>query len=182
MSVLCAPREVFYRAFENHRQIASYPGLTPTPFQSGGMDRDRRISRACKDEARGGQQGTPAGPHLGQAGLAPADQARPAVHLGEAGQRLREARSVGMASGGLPVWRHRPADPPRRGLARSAASRRARQHRAPSTSAPFARAEFDGPFGGLRTSGNIRAAIASVTAFGTPTRRSSARVAMPGTS
>jgi len=35
-------REVFYRSFENRRQIASYLGLTPTPFQSGGMDRDRR--------------------------------------------------------------------------------------------------------------------------------------------
>jgi hypothetical protein len=34
---------VFYRSFENRRQIASYLGLTP--FQSGGMDRDRRISR-----------------------------------------------------------------------------------------------------------------------------------------
>jgi transposase len=45
-------REVFYRAFENRRQIASYLGLTPTPFQSGGMDRDRRISRAGNARAR----------------------------------------------------------------------------------------------------------------------------------
>jgi len=45
-------REVFYRAFENRRQIASYHGLTPTPFQSGGMDRDRRISRAGNARAR----------------------------------------------------------------------------------------------------------------------------------
>jgi transposase len=44
-------REVFYRAFDN-RQIASYLGLTPTPFQSGGMDRDRRISRAGNARAR----------------------------------------------------------------------------------------------------------------------------------
>ena len=36
-------REVFYRTFDNRRQIASYLGLAPTPFQSGGMDRDRRI-------------------------------------------------------------------------------------------------------------------------------------------
>lgn len=45
-------REVFYRSFENRRQIASYLGLTPTPFQSGGMDRDRRISRAGNARAR----------------------------------------------------------------------------------------------------------------------------------
>jgi len=45
-------REVFYRPFQNRRQIASYLGLTPTPFQSGGMDRDRRISRAGNARAR----------------------------------------------------------------------------------------------------------------------------------
>ena len=45
-------REVFYRAFDNRRQIANYLGLTPTPFQSGGMDRDRRISRAGNARAR----------------------------------------------------------------------------------------------------------------------------------
>jgi transposase len=39
-------REVFYRTFDNWRQIASYLGLTPTPFQSGGIDRARRINRA----------------------------------------------------------------------------------------------------------------------------------------
>src|SRR5271165_5551072 len=38
-------REVFYRSFDNRRQIASYVGITPMPYQSGGMDRDRRISR-----------------------------------------------------------------------------------------------------------------------------------------
>lgn len=45
-------REVFYRSFENRRQIASYLGLAPTPFQSGGMDRDRRINRAGNSRAR----------------------------------------------------------------------------------------------------------------------------------
>jgi transposase len=44
-------REVFYRSFENRRQIASYLGLTPTPFQSGGMDRDRSISRSGNGRA-----------------------------------------------------------------------------------------------------------------------------------
>jgi len=45
-------REVFYRTFDNRRQIASYLGLSPTPFQSGGMDRDRRINRAGNGRAR----------------------------------------------------------------------------------------------------------------------------------
>ena len=44
-------REVFYRTFDNRRQIASYLGLAPTPFQSGGMDRDRRINRAGNSRA-----------------------------------------------------------------------------------------------------------------------------------
>src|SRR5215831_17713733 len=39
-------REVFYRSFDNRRQIASYVGITPMPYQSGAMDRDRRIGRA----------------------------------------------------------------------------------------------------------------------------------------
>jgi transposase len=45
-------REVFYRSFDNRRQIASYVGITPMPYQSGGMDRDRRIGRAGNPRAR----------------------------------------------------------------------------------------------------------------------------------
>ena len=45
-------REVFYRTFDNRRQIASYLGLAPTPFQSGGIDWDRRINRAGNSRAR----------------------------------------------------------------------------------------------------------------------------------
>jgi transposase len=45
-------REVFYRSFGNRRQLASYVGITPTPYQSGGMDRDRSISRAGNPRAR----------------------------------------------------------------------------------------------------------------------------------
>jgi transposase len=44
--------EVFYRSFDNRRQIASYVGITPMPYQSGGMDRDRSISRAGNPRAR----------------------------------------------------------------------------------------------------------------------------------
>jgi len=36
-------REVFYRSFANRRQLASYVGITPMPYQSGKLDRDRRI-------------------------------------------------------------------------------------------------------------------------------------------
>jgi transposase len=45
-------REVFYRPFSNRRQIASYVGLAPMPFQSGEFDRDRKISRAGNPRAR----------------------------------------------------------------------------------------------------------------------------------
>lgn len=45
-------REVFYRSFDNRRQIASYVGIAPSPFQSGRIDRDRRISRAGNPRAR----------------------------------------------------------------------------------------------------------------------------------
>jgi transposase len=39
-------REVLYRSFGNRRQLASYVGIAPMPYQRGGMDRDRSISRA----------------------------------------------------------------------------------------------------------------------------------------
>jgi transposase len=45
-------REVFYRRFDNRRQIASYVGIAPMPHQSGGLDRDRHIGRAGNPRAR----------------------------------------------------------------------------------------------------------------------------------
>jgi transposase len=45
-------REVLYRSFGNRRQLASYVGIAPMPYQSGGMDRDRSISRAGNPRAR----------------------------------------------------------------------------------------------------------------------------------
>lgn len=45
-------REVFYRSFDNRWQIASYVGITPMPYQSGSIDRDRGISRAGNPRAR----------------------------------------------------------------------------------------------------------------------------------
>ena len=38
--------EVFYKDFRNRREVASYFGLTPSPWQSGEIDRDQGISKA----------------------------------------------------------------------------------------------------------------------------------------
>jgi transposase len=44
--------EVFYRPFNNRLQVASYVGLTPSPFQSGSKCRDQGISKAGNPKAR----------------------------------------------------------------------------------------------------------------------------------
>ena len=44
--------EVFYRSFDNRKQLASYVGLTPAHFQSGAMCRDQGISKAGNGKAR----------------------------------------------------------------------------------------------------------------------------------
>lgn len=49
-SVLVA--EVFYRRFDNRRQLGSYVGLAPSPFQSGGSAREQGISKAGNPKAR----------------------------------------------------------------------------------------------------------------------------------
>ena len=41
-----------YRPFTSRKQLASYVGLTPMPYQSGTMDRDRRIGQAGNPRAR----------------------------------------------------------------------------------------------------------------------------------
>ena len=45
-------REVFYRRFDDRRQLASYVGIAPMRHQSGAMDRDRGIGRAGNPQAR----------------------------------------------------------------------------------------------------------------------------------
>jgi transposase len=45
-------QEVFYKDFHNRREVASYFGLTPSPWQSGGTDRDQGISKAGNPRAR----------------------------------------------------------------------------------------------------------------------------------
>ena len=39
-------REVYYRQFSNRRQVASYLGLAPSPYDSGGQCRSQGISKA----------------------------------------------------------------------------------------------------------------------------------------
>ncbi len=46
-------REIFFRDFKNRRQIGSYSGLTPSPYQSGEMSHEAGISRAGNRHARG---------------------------------------------------------------------------------------------------------------------------------
>ena len=45
-------QEVFYKDFRNRREVASYVGLAPSPWQSGGTDRDQGISKAGNPRAR----------------------------------------------------------------------------------------------------------------------------------
>ena len=45
-------QEVFYKDFRNRREVASYFGLAPSPWQSGGTDRDQGISKAGNPRAR----------------------------------------------------------------------------------------------------------------------------------
>ncbi len=44
--------EVFHRTFDNRRHLASYTGLTPSPFNSGLVVRDQGISKAGNPRAR----------------------------------------------------------------------------------------------------------------------------------
>src|SRR5215469_14119922 len=44
--------EVFYRSFDNRKQLARYVGLTPAHFQSGPSCRDQGISKAGNPKAR----------------------------------------------------------------------------------------------------------------------------------
>jgi transposase len=44
--------EVFYRSFDNRRQVGSYVGLTGTPYNSGASEHDQGISKAGNSRAR----------------------------------------------------------------------------------------------------------------------------------
>ena len=51
-SALPLCREVFYRQFNNRRELASYVGLPPSPYNSGSMRVDQGISKAGNRRAR----------------------------------------------------------------------------------------------------------------------------------
>ncbi len=44
--------EGLFRHFDNRRQVASYAGLAPTPWQSGSIDRDQGVSKAGNPRLR----------------------------------------------------------------------------------------------------------------------------------
>jgi transposase len=44
--------EAFYKDFRNRREVAGYFGLAPSPWQSGGTDREQGISKAGNPRAR----------------------------------------------------------------------------------------------------------------------------------
>jgi transposase len=44
--------EGLFRAFANRRQVAAYAGLTPTPWQSGSIDREQGVSKAGNPRLR----------------------------------------------------------------------------------------------------------------------------------
>ena len=44
--------EGLFRQFDNRRQVASYAGLAPTPWQSGSVDREQGVSKAGNPRLR----------------------------------------------------------------------------------------------------------------------------------
>ena len=44
--------EVFFRRFENRRQLAAYVGLAPSPHMSGGLSREQGIAKSGNPRAR----------------------------------------------------------------------------------------------------------------------------------
>ena len=44
--------ELFYKDFRNRREVAAYCGLAPSPWKSGGIDREQGISKAGNHRAR----------------------------------------------------------------------------------------------------------------------------------
>jgi transposase len=44
--------EALFRHFDNRRQVASYAGLAPTPWQSGSVDREQGVSKAGNPRLR----------------------------------------------------------------------------------------------------------------------------------
>ena len=60
--------EGLFRQFDNRRQIASYAGLAPTPWQSGSVDRKQGVSKAGIRDCEPRHELTPDGMELHHAG------------------------------------------------------------------------------------------------------------------
>jgi transposase len=45
-------REIYYRQFDNRRQLAGFLGLATSPYDSGGVERCQGISRAGRSQVR----------------------------------------------------------------------------------------------------------------------------------
>jgi transposase len=57
--------EAFFRDFHNRREVASYAGLAPSPWQSGGVDQEQGISKAGNARVRKTMGRSPhASPHF----------------------------------------------------------------------------------------------------------------------
>jgi transposase len=48
--------EVFYRPLQNRRQVASYVGLTPAPYDSGDTKHDQGINKAGNNAGASGRR------------------------------------------------------------------------------------------------------------------------------
>jgi len=48
----CQSSEGLFRHFDNRRQVASYAGLAPTPWQSGSVDREQGVSKSGNPRLR----------------------------------------------------------------------------------------------------------------------------------
>ncbi len=44
--------ELFWKDFKNRREVGAYPGLTPSPWRSGGVEHDQGISKAGNPRVR----------------------------------------------------------------------------------------------------------------------------------
>ena len=44
--------ELFWKDFRNRREVGAYPGLTPSPWRSGGVEHDQGISKAGNPRVR----------------------------------------------------------------------------------------------------------------------------------
>lgn len=100
--------EVFYRHFDNRRQVASYVGLDPSPWSSGTTMREQGISMVRQAHHEGRQPARPARPHRARLDVAPLAARERARHLvPQAGRRRQRPRPANHDRGPRPQAPHR---------------------------------------------------------------------------